>query len=133
MAETPDGRTLLVTSGWAGQLTSLDAATLAVTAQVEVAREPRAVVVSDDGRRAFVAHLVNATMSVVELGDGAKKPRSLALGVKKVSAPNVPKSEETRRGCQGYTLAKAIEVNDKPLEGTPVTVESPPVLIIPPL
>ena len=132
MAETPDGRGLLVTSGWAAQLTTLDAATLAVVSQVDVAREPRAVVVSDDGRRAFVSHLVNATMSIVELADAAKKPRELALGVKKVSAPNVPRSDETRRGCQGYTLAKAIDVNDKPGEPAPVTVESPPVLIIPP-
>ena len=56
LALTPDGRTLLVTCGWAHMLDAFATRTLERAFQVDVAREPRAVVTSADGRLAYVSH-----------------------------------------------------------------------------
>lgn len=106
MALTPDDKTLLVTSAWAKTLTSLDAATLKVGFEVDVAREPRAVVVDEDGKRAFVAHVVGAVMSVVDLEGDKHEVRSIDLKAK-VSERGL--SEKVRGGCQGFALAKVVE------------------------
>src|SRR5580700_8349368 len=71
LAATPDDRHLLVTSAWGRKLSAFDAATLKPVFDADLPREPRAVVVDDDGQRAFVAHVVGAKMSVVDL-DGDK-------------------------------------------------------------
>src|SRR5262249_18610961 len=66
IAATPDDATILVTSGWGHAVGAFDAASFAPKFEVNVARDPRSVVVSDDGSRAFVAHVVEARMSVVD-------------------------------------------------------------------
>ena len=74
MALSPRGE-LLVTSAWGRALTSLHAETLEQRWSVPLAREPRGVVVTPDGRRAFVTHLVGDAVSVVDLPvDGAPAP-----------------------------------------------------------
>ena len=45
----------------------LDAATLAMRSTFDVAREPRGVVVSPDGARAYVTHLVGDAVTVLDL------------------------------------------------------------------
>jgi YVTN family beta-propeller protein len=112
MALTPDDGTLLITSAWAHKLTILDTATLAKSAEVEVGREPRAVVVSDEGDRAFVSHLVNAQMSVVDLKTGKHEVRTMPLGTRKILGTGASQTVDpkVRLGCQGYALTKAIEV-----------------------
>lgn len=67
LAVTPSGD-VLVTSTWGRALTALDGRTLAVKWQVPLAREPRGVVVSADGARAWVSHLIGDALSVVALG-----------------------------------------------------------------
>jgi DNA-binding beta-propeller fold protein YncE/mono/diheme cytochrome c family protein len=68
---------LLVSSGWGRALAVFDETTMKETKRVSLAREPRAVVVSDDGKRAFVTHAVGAQASVVDLT--TKEVRTVSL------------------------------------------------------
>ncbi len=67
LALSPDERTLVVTSAWGKAVTVLDAVSFELRAEHAVAREPRGVVVSSDGNRAFVAHMVGGTLDVIAL------------------------------------------------------------------
>lgn len=69
LARTPDDATLLVTSGWGRALAAFDAGKLTKSFEVSLPREPRAVVVSDDGAFAYVSHAVGARASRVTLAD----------------------------------------------------------------
>ncbi|MGH7439381.1 MAG: YncE family protein, partial [Polyangiaceae bacterium] len=92
LASTPDDATVLVTSGWAHSLAAFDARTMAPAYRVDLPRDPRAVVVSDDGSRAFVAHVVEARMSVVDLATPEHQARLIDLRVKRNlgdTGPNV--------------------------------------------
>ncbi|MCC6646603.1 MAG: c-type cytochrome [Polyangiaceae bacterium] len=107
LAATQDDRSLLVTSGYAHALTTLDGETLARRRTTSVAREPRAVVVADDGRRAFVSHVVGAKLSVVDLdGDGAAREVDLHQRLGRAGLDQ--RTAKLRQGCQGFALAKAI-------------------------
>ncbi len=61
------GDRLLVLSGWGHSLESLDLASRARVFAVDLAREPRAVIASNDGTRAFVSHAGAGHVSVVDL------------------------------------------------------------------
>ncbi|HEX4447250.1 MAG TPA: c-type cytochrome [Polyangiaceae bacterium] len=67
LAVSPDDALLVVTSGWGRALTAFDTRTLARAFEVPLAREPRAVVVSGDGKTAYVSHAVGAKASRVDL------------------------------------------------------------------
>jgi hypothetical protein len=95
LATSPDGARVFVTSGWGHALTALDADSLTALFTVDLPREPRAVLVDDDGRRAFVAHVVGAHMSAVDLEERAHPVHLVDLRVGALS------------GCQGYALTKA--------------------------
>ncbi|MFO0660989.1 MAG: hypothetical protein U0165_14330 [Polyangiaceae bacterium] len=135
MAETPDGATVVVTTAWDHKLSAYEAASFSKKFEAEVAREPRQVVLSDDGKRAFVSHLVNAQMSVVDLDGDKHDVRQMSQALRRVD-PLVPGqappkgSEAVRKGCQGYALAKSVptepDAPDVPLG------EAPPVAITPP-
>jgi len=103
LAETPDDATVLVTSGWGQALTAFDARTFGSSYQVKVARDPRAVVVSDDGSRAFVAHVVEARMSVVDLTTREHEVRVIDLRARLGADPA---GGEGRKGCQGFALTQ---------------------------
>lgn len=80
LAVTPQGE-ILVTSAYCHTVTALDAGTLEARWSVDVGREPRAVVVTADGARAFVTHLVGDAITVLDLDDPAPVPRRVgALG-----------------------------------------------------
>jgi DNA-binding beta-propeller fold protein YncE/mono/diheme cytochrome c family protein len=78
IAATPDGATLVVSAGWGQKVALLDAATLASKQEVGVPREPRSIVVADDGKTAFVSHSVGSVMSVVSLEQNAP-PKTIDL------------------------------------------------------
>jgi hypothetical protein len=67
LARTPDGRSLVVTSGATAKLTVLAADTLAVRCAVAVGREPRGLALTPDGRRALVAHVAGEALDGVDL------------------------------------------------------------------
>jgi mono/diheme cytochrome c family protein len=114
LAATPDDQRLLVTSAWARTLTALDATSMKPVFDVKLEREPRAVVVDDSGERAFVAHVVGATMSVVDLTGDKHAVRPLDLRVTKVmNGISRTPADKLRGGCQGFALAKSVEVIDK--------------------
>jgi hypothetical protein len=81
LALSPDDRTLVVTSGWGHTLTALDIAPerlAAVTRTWPLAAEPRAVILSDDGRRAFGSHAIGGHVEVVDLAGKVTRCRSRA-------------------------------------------------------
>lgn len=131
MAITPDKKTLLVTNGWGRALEAFDAESLAKKAKVSLPREPRTVVVDDEGKFAYVSHAVGGRVSVVDLAqmkpqatmdvlvnpqavaeEAQDKPFSLASAVSgAVGNQNgekpVPGRFGTRMGCQGYPMVKS--------------------------
>jgi DNA-binding beta-propeller fold protein YncE len=118
LATTPDDGAVLVTSGWGAALTAYDTASMTRMYEVPLAREPRAVVVSDDGKKAFVAHVVGSRMSVVDLV--AKRASLVDVGGVEVSnfgrgtiLDLVDGSTLDRRACQGYALAKSTSVSGR--------------------
>jgi DNA-binding beta-propeller fold protein YncE len=117
LAATPDDKTVLVSAGWAHALVGLEAATLAKKFQVNLPREPRAVVVDDAGERAFVSHVVGGKMSVVDLTTSAHDVREIDLGAKGQAGFGSGRSaalDRLRTGTQGFALAKVSPVDKAP-------------------
>ena len=104
LALTPDDGTLLLTTGWGHRLTAYDAATFAPKFETSLPRDPRSAVVSDDGTRAFVAHVVGARMSVVDLATPEHEVRSIDLAAR-ASGEESP-DNPLLKGCQGFALTK---------------------------
>ena len=110
LALTPDDASVVVTSGWGSALSAYDLAGFGRKYEITMPREPRAVVISDDGKKAFVAHVVGSRMSVVDLE--TKKVAAIDLGGVEEGGFARPTlfgsgSEIERRGCQGFALAKS--------------------------
>jgi hypothetical protein len=99
IAVTPSGERAVVTSAWSSELAVVDikdAASMKVVSTFSVAREPRGVVITDDGATAFVSHLVGAPLTRV---DGV----SAAPSVKPQPLPAA-----RARGPQGVELHAAL-------------------------
>ncbi|HVY46904.1 MAG TPA: hypothetical protein VHB21_13545, partial [Minicystis sp.] len=84
LAVTPDEATALVTSAWTHTVSAVDLATMKVRWSVDVAREPRGVVVLPGGDRAYVSHLVGSDVTRIDGVRGAE-PK-----VTKVELPAAP-------------------------------------------
>jgi DNA-binding beta-propeller fold protein YncE len=133
LALTPNDATLLVTSSWARRLTAYDADTLKRKYDKPLAREPRSVVVDDDGTRAFVTHVVGGKISVVDLEPEERDVREIDLRIPKLNRRT--SKTELRSSCQGFALAKSIA----PAEGEglqdpekpPLTLKTTPAPAIP--
>ena len=107
LALSPDGSTLVVTSGWGKTVTVLDGASLQMRAEHAVTREPRGVVVSTDGKRAFVSHVVGSVVDVIAL-DGttpftasAAKAKAKGKSKEKDKDPEPEKKARTTLGVDG--------------------------------
>jgi mono/diheme cytochrome c family protein len=71
LAQSPDGARLLVASAWAQRLSIHQTdGEMKLERSVALAREPRAVTVSNDGKTAVVAHSVGGHASIVTMADG---------------------------------------------------------------
>jgi DNA-binding beta-propeller fold protein YncE len=112
IAISPDDAQLVVTSAWGRTLASHDARSpaLALAWKVDLPREPRAVVVSDDGTKAFVAQAVGGQMSMVDLRARLVLPvpthwPSSGAARRRTSA-NGEKGLVRTQSCQGFALAK---------------------------
>ena len=118
LALMPNDSALLVTHGWGRSLVAFDPKTpsLARTFDVALPREPRSIVVSDDGAHAFVSHSVGGAVTVVDLGVHrvASTPTHMTDDLMKKankSGARMFSSFGFRSGregasCQGFTLAK---------------------------
>ncbi len=96
LALTPDDATLLVASGWGRALEGFSTATLAKTLSIDLPREPRAVVTSSDGSKAFVSHAVGAVMSVVDLAAA----NGSAIALRGSEDPLFSRPPRCFRGCR---------------------------------
>jgi DNA-binding beta-propeller fold protein YncE/mono/diheme cytochrome c family protein len=80
VAVTADSKIAVVSSAWTHRLTGVDLGTREVRWTVDVAREPRAVVIPKSGDRAYVTHLVGTALTRVDgLGGTAPKVRRVEL------------------------------------------------------
>jgi DNA-binding beta-propeller fold protein YncE len=86
LAVSPDLGTAVVTSAWTARVSVVDLAALTVSASLEVAREPRGVLVTADGKRAFVSHLVGSAFSEVALAGAGSKVEQRELPASPVRA-----------------------------------------------
>jgi len=112
LALSGDDQTLVVTSGWGKAVTVLDGGTLEVRAEHAVAREPRGVVVSANGKRAFVSHVVGNSLDVIDLeagaADGKKAKKALGVdGVEQIFGRHMGSIDQGRVACQGFALVRA--------------------------
>jgi len=116
LALSPDDATLVVTSGWGRMVSVVDMESFTTKTEIAVAREPRAVVVSSDGKRAFVSHVVGDGLDVVSLDGnpipGNKNPGDLKKklvvdGTELVFGRHMMTSDQARASCQGFVLAKS--------------------------
>ncbi len=105
LALSPDDSVLVATSGWGRTVSVLDAHTFTSKAEHAVAREPRSVVVSADGKRAFVSHAVGQGLDVIPL-DGMTPSKPLLLGGTEEVFSRVIVGPQSRAACQGFALAK---------------------------
>jgi mono/diheme cytochrome c family protein len=103
LATTPDGGRLLVTSGRGKRLTILGTGGLEALGRVDLPRDPRGVLVSRDGQKAFVTHMVGGRVSVVSLDRAGPSAREVDVRVDKREA-----SKEPRASNQGFALAAAV-------------------------
>src|SRR5262249_54280582 len=67
LAVSPDGARIAVTAGWDHRLMLRGAAPLATARVVDVAAEPRGVLIAADGATAYVAHMTGGVVSTVAL------------------------------------------------------------------
>jgi mono/diheme cytochrome c family protein len=102
LAVTPDERTALVTSAWAHALSAVDLASGTVRWTVDLAREPRGVVVLPDGERAYVTHLVGADVTRI---DGIASDAPL---VARVPLPAGRFSAPVEGAPEGYVLGASL-------------------------
>ncbi|MDI3286892.1 c-type cytochrome [Polyangium sp. 15x6] len=84
LAITKDEKTALVSSAWTHEVSAVDLETKKVRFTVDVAREPRGIAILGDGSRAYVSHLVGASLTRID-GIGTGNPT-----VKRVSLPAAP-------------------------------------------
>jgi YVTN family beta-propeller protein len=124
VALTPDDSKLVVTAGWGRSLTTYDAKSPAMTRawQVALPREPRSVVVSDDGSKAYVSQAVGGQVSIVDMNVQRVVPTETHITAKNLQdatkAGTIGSStfafRETSFGgnngssCQGFALAKTV-------------------------
>jgi len=128
LALSPDDATLFVSSGWGRALGAYEVgAELRRRYEVALPREPRAVVVSDDGHVAYVNHAVGGSLSRVDLESASHPVTGIPLhagGPIPTPQQAVPASThaaaKARRvaqrasfvspaSCQGFALAKTDE------------------------
>jgi mono/diheme cytochrome c family protein len=149
---TPDCATLLVASGWGRVLEGFSTTTLAKTISVDLPREPRAVVTSSDGTKAFVSHAVGAVMSVVDLAAangnaialrgsedplfvrrtcfrGCRLPMQIDFMVADPTPDAFP-AMHPRSACQGFSLATITVGKSEHVLAPEVMVSTGPALMV---
>ncbi|MBK9264150.1 MAG: c-type cytochrome [Polyangiaceae bacterium] len=106
LAETGDK--LLVSSGFGAALTVLNSGDLGVVRVVALSREPRAVMVVNQGKTAFVTHAVGGIVSAVDLENASSRAETASLQAGRRVMPNLNGFDDKnpRKATQGYALAR---------------------------
>src|SRR5262249_13387191 len=88
-----------------------DAATLEKRFEVPLPREPRAVLVSENGRDALVAHAVGGHLSRVSLADPDHAVTSIEVkpAADPPDFPSQKPAPNTKTSCQTYALVRSAE------------------------
>ncbi|MFO0619083.1 MAG: c-type cytochrome [Polyangiaceae bacterium] len=94
---------IVVTSGFGGALTMLETRDLTVRRAIPLGREPRAVLIDDDGRRAFVTHAVGGVVSTIDLEDRAKEPETISLRTGRIVGDE---QKRPRDATEGYAMVR---------------------------
>jgi hypothetical protein len=99
VAVNPDASAAFVTSAWSHKLTKIDLATSKVVWSVDVPREPRGIVVRENGD-VFVSHLVGPDVTVVREDAGTPVVTPMSVQPSPVRAP----SGKKLHASLGYSL-----------------------------
>lgn len=87
VAVTPDETIALVSSAWTHQVSAVDLAAGKVLWSVDVAREPRGIVITDDGATAYVTHLIGADLTRIDDLRGPPRVRTVPLAPAPLRTP----------------------------------------------
>jgi cytochrome c peroxidase len=134
LAVTPDGLRAVVTSAWSAEVSVVDLEKMTVITRFPTAREPRGVVLTKDGKTAYITHLVGTDLTKIEQLDGepklsvqplptapgrqsGKTPLGAALGYSAVLSPDgeslfVPRHALGADGHDSWWGAAAVDVMD---------------------
>jgi DNA-binding beta-propeller fold protein YncE len=107
LALTPDASTLVVTSIWGQQLQGFSLASKKQLFSIKLPRDPRSVLITNDGKRAFVSHAAGSMASMIVLS--ATGSDALAQTIRLDGATNIPSytgNHSYRFGSQGFTLVQ---------------------------
>jgi hypothetical protein len=99
IAISPDEKTALVSSAFSHQVSAVDLETRTKRWSIDVAREPRAIVIRPDGRSAYVTHLVGAAVTRIDDLLGTPSAHAVALPPAPARAP----SSKTLHASLGYS------------------------------
>lgn len=118
---------VLAVSGWGHAIEVFGIADLSKRASIDVAREPRQIVVADDGKHAFVSHAVGGQVTVLDLAErtidstislitspddvhesglAPDLARTIDAAISAKKSNGVPGKNFVRIGLQGYAIAK---------------------------
>jgi cytochrome c peroxidase len=121
IGESPDK--FVVTSGWGHSMDVFAHRDLGGATHVDLPREPRGVLVSNDGKTAVVSHLLGSTMSVVSLDSGAVRSidthgaaETRTITVRKPEAKSSPTNAKTIAVKGGLKALKPIAIRSFGLE-----------------
>jgi hypothetical protein len=102
LAVSADGKSAFVTSAWSHRVSRVDLDAMKMVWSVDVAREPRGITVTEDGKKLYVSHLVGSELTKIEIGTGEPK-------VTRVSLPADPLrtmvGDKSITASLGYALA----------------------------
>ncbi len=102
IALSPDEKTAIVTSAWTHTVSGVDWQKGTVLYTLNVAREPRGVVIHPDGKTAYVSHLTSANLTRIDdLASASAKTSVVAFP----AAPSHAPQGITLEGSLGYALA----------------------------
>ncbi|MFO0553446.1 MAG: c-type cytochrome, partial [Polyangiaceae bacterium] len=94
---------LLVTSGFGGALSILETRNLNLLRSVQLPREPRAIVLDDERKTAFISHAVGGALTVLDLTQADAAPTAISI---RAGRMQVGSEDQPRFANQAYALAK---------------------------